>query len=204
MASNIIVALLFASCLLSFIIAVIAIFRIDRLSKCAPHYQLAIFLPYLCIFVPIAGIFLGVIAQQFIVASILVILLIGVGIVLEVKYIFKSQPQHQWKGCKCTRCDFIRDEQHDLNAKNCTCRSCGKVDHDLVGCDCKRCGQAIHVQTLYGGCKCERCHLEVHTFANMTCIHCGKTEPHECVYHDHYCTLCGVYDGYFEPEFNGG
>jgi hypothetical protein len=29
-------------------------------------------------------------------------------------------------------------------------------------------------------------------------------KPHDHVYVDHYCTLCGVYDGYHEYEFNGG
>ena len=47
---------------------------------------------------------------------------------------------HEWNGCKCTRCGRIRDHQHDWNG--CTCNNCGKVrdeQHDYKGCVCSRC-----------------------------------------------------------------
>ena len=70
---------------------------------------------------------------------------------------------HKWNGCKCERCDEIRDEHHNWDLCYGKCFRCGATQpeqHEWNGCICSRCNEENHDWEKHrwkDGCKCERC-----------------------------------------------
>ena len=72
---------------------------------------------------------------------------------------------HKWDGCRCERCDEIRDESHIWNG--CMCKACSKrrdEGHDYVQVEgkclekCTICSKIRESQShKWNGCQCERC-----------------------------------------------
>jgi len=73
---------------------------------------------------------------------------------------------HKWNGCKCEKCDKVRDSEHAWNG----------------GCKCEKCGKTRDVGHTWNGCKCEKCGIindELHTWEDngkgtLICHNCEK------------------------------
>lgn len=58
---------------------------------------------------------------------------------------YRGKEEHDWNGCRCSKCEQTRDEQHDWSG--CKCSKCGHPrdkqyePHDWSGCKCSKCGQ---------------------------------------------------------------
>ena len=99
---------------------------------------------------------------------------------------------HRWTGCKCDKCDKIRDVMHEWNG--CKCTKCGKVrdeQHDWNLCKgkCNLCEATQAEQHYWNGCKCSRCgsirdnehkYVELSGACRKQCEICGKKkESHQ-------------------------
>lgn len=103
---------------------------------------------------------------------------------------------HKWNGCKCERCNMVRDEQHDWDLCKGKCKRCHKVcdeEHDWDGCKCLRCGKKRDKQHSWNGCRCSVClkeNIDAHVWDNCVCARCGKLREH--TWQNGICSRCGT------------
>ena len=149
----------------------------SRLGKCVSNHLYLRSVPYL-IFIMMAVIFIwGVKNEALVLTPILLAINFTLGMLFLARFKSLVKEKHTWNGCQCSKCGLQRDEQHDLNPKDCTCQICGKTAHELIGCKCQRCGNLVHEKLAYNDCKCMRCGTEMHTFMGVKCFYCGKISP---------------------------
>jgi len=89
---------------------------------------------------------------------------------------------HKWNGCKCSKCNEIRNEGHEWNG--CKCTVCGRKrteGHLMNGCVCTICGYQSHQfnskAKKMSMCICINCGKEEHYISGTTCSckWCGTT-----------------------------
>ena len=59
--------------------------------------------------------------------------------------------QHDWDGCKCSKCGKTRDEQHDWSDDCEKCSKCGKIrseQHAWIKNKCSKCGKTQNTCTI--------------------------------------------------------
>jgi hypothetical protein len=115
-----------------------------------------------------------------------------------------DKSRHDWRGCKCKRCNEKRDQAHEWNG--CECSICYKTrdqDHDFgKDCEaCSRCRTKREDHHSWDGCKCSSCGKkrdEYHARASECekCTKCGSLGYHN--WSDGKCTLCGTDEIEFE------
>lgn len=85
---------------------------------------------------------------------------------------------HKWLGCKCERCNEVKDSSHNWNGAA-ACHRCGKLhEHEWKNCRCIICGMIRDEDHRWDGCKCLICGAvrdEGHTFNDCHCTKCKKT-----------------------------
>lgn len=96
---------------------------------------------------------------------------------------------HSWKGCKCTDCGKIRDDQHDWSNDCGKCSICGKtrdVQHNWSESDCGCC-------TI-----CAKINLQNHIWDKNNCnicIKCSKIFTNNHNWDGNNCKKCGANKG---------
>jgi hypothetical protein len=109
---------------------------------------------------------------------------------------------HNWKGCKCSKCEKVRDSHHNWSEDCAKCSYCQHTRigfHNWVGCKCSVCGKAgtenhdwSHDCEICFVCKSRR--HGAHTWnPNCTkCTTCGKAEEgHDWTVDCTQCDKCG-------------
>jgi Tfp pilus assembly protein PilF len=88
---------------------------------------------------------------------------------------------HEWNGCKCSNCDKIRNEQHDLS-KDCEkCSKCGnptgKQHNWSEDCEmCSVCSTIINNRHVWENNKCKICLIDLEVFYNEAIKHFENEE----------------------------
>ena len=110
---------------------------------------------------------------------------------------------HKWKGCKCSNCGIIRDEEHQWNG--CKCTTCGAArneNHSWNGCKCTTCDIIRSENHSWDDCAgiCTVCGMKttpLHTWDGCACTKCGATKQHNSTSHkwntEGVCTICGYH-----------
>jgi len=104
---------------------------------------------------------------------------------------------HVWNGCKCTRCNSVRDQEHDWHGCKCVrCHTTRNQEHDWDGCLCRRCKAKRDQDHDWDACKCRRCGTvreDHHDWSKSPCKcrACGLRRPDLHVYEKCVCKLCG-------------
>jgi len=106
---------------------------------------------------------------------------------------------HKWDGCKCSKCEKTRNEQHEYDLCKGKCKRCDATQteqHDWNGCKCSRCGKARDEQHDWDECnvKCSRCGKAGearHDWSGRKCSKCGAAKRCEHEWKGETCTHCG-------------
>ena len=69
---------------------------------------------------------------------------------------------HRWDGCRCIRCDTLRNR-----------------DHAWHYCRCARCGSFRHTDHHWVRCICLECKIERHQWVAGVCAACQRVCQHE-------------------------
>jgi hypothetical protein len=108
---------------------------------------------------------------------------------------------HSWRGCKCSKCNKIRDTHHDWDG--CKCATCGTTrdeqhdwNHNCTECSkCKKERTKLHT---WEGCHCTLCDETNHSWIeweSCICSVCGEKQPHHWDEEIKKCINCGKISG---------
>ncbi len=130
---------------------------------------------------------------------------------------------HEWSGCKCGKCDKIRDEEHDTITDCEICVRCRKSlsrSHRWDGCKCSVCGATRDVQHEWSSdcemcnrcgktregahdwsqdcercAKCDKTREGAHDWSQdcERCARCSKTRSGAHNWIDCQCSRCGIH-----------